>query len=133
MPPAPARLRLVQGSGAAPVPRVTCCAVARAQVCHRLDQYTTGVLVMSRTKDGNRVFKDALMARTGMSKTYKALTTKPVPLGVLEHYMYNGYVRMAAQLAMFADMHRQPRAITRHFLKLLLCHTQAIQRRGAGA
>lgn len=59
-------------------------------MCHRLDQWTTGVLVLSRTKDANRTFKRALEDRTAVSKTYKALTCAPVALGTLEHYMFNG-------------------------------------------
>ncbi|KAG2433378.1 hypothetical protein HXX76_008439 [Chlamydomonas incerta] len=61
------------------------------EVCHRLDQWTTGVVVLSRTKDANREFKRSLMDReAGLIKTYKALTYSPVPLGPLEHHMYDG-------------------------------------------
>lgn len=62
-----------------------------AQVCHRLDAWTTGVLVLSRSKAANREFKRSLELREpGVAKAYKALTTAPVPLGRLEHYMYDG-------------------------------------------
>ncbi|MEW5313794.1 MAG: hypothetical protein WDW38_005331 [Sanguina aurantia] len=40
-----------------------------AQACHRLDQFTTGVLLLSRTKEANRKLKRAMQARE-MSKTY---------------------------------------------------------------
>ncbi|MEW5300742.1 MAG: hypothetical protein WDW36_003651 [Sanguina aurantia] len=50
------------------------------EACHRLDQFTTGVLLLSRTKEANRKLKRAMQARE-MSKTYKALTMQPVPLG----------------------------------------------------
>ncbi|KAG2449338.1 hypothetical protein HYH02_005493 [Chlamydomonas schloesseri] len=61
------------------------------EVCHRLDQWTTGVVVLSRHKAANKEFKRSLQDReAGLIKTYKALTYSPVPLGPLEHHMYDG-------------------------------------------
>ncbi len=46
--------------------------------------------MLSRHKEANRTFKRALQERDELRKHYKALTLSPVPLGVLEHHMYDG-------------------------------------------
>lgn len=61
------------------------------QACHRLDQWTTGIVVMSRNKEASKAFKRALQDRkAGLVKTYKALTAAPVPVGPLQHHVYDG-------------------------------------------
>ncbi|KXZ43935.1 hypothetical protein GPECTOR_77g31 [Gonium pectorale] len=61
------------------------------EVCHRLDQWTTGVVMLSRNKQANKDFKRSLQDReAGLLKTYKALSYSAVPLGPLEHHMYDG-------------------------------------------
>ncbi|KAG2491698.1 hypothetical protein HYH03_010065 [Edaphochlamys debaryana] len=86
------------------------------EVCHRLDQWTTGIVVLSRTKDANRAFKRSLEDRAdGLIKTYRALTYAPVPLGPREHHMYDGPFNRAASVLGGGDLPpRGPRLLSEH-------------------
>ncbi|EFJ49113.1 hypothetical protein VOLCADRAFT_90418, partial [Volvox carteri f. nagariensis] len=85
------------------------------EVCHRLDQWTTGVVVLSRTKEANKAFKRSLQDReAGLIKTYKGLTYSPVPLGTLEHYMYDGPFNEGAPVLGGGNLRpRGPRLLSR--------------------
>ncbi|GFR52634.1 hypothetical protein Agub_g15225, partial [Astrephomene gubernaculifera] len=71
--------------------------LAGLEVCHRLDQWTTGLVVLSRHKAANTAFKRALQDREpGLTKTYKALSYCAPPPGPLQHHMYDGPFNEAA-------------------------------------
>ncbi|GIM06677.1 hypothetical protein Vretimale_10952, partial [Volvox reticuliferus] len=85
------------------------------EVCHRLDQWTTGIVVLSRTKEANKAFKRSLQDReAGLIKTYKALSHSPVPLGPLEHHMYDGPFNEGAPVLGGGNLRpRGPRLLSR--------------------
>ncbi|GLC36441.1 hypothetical protein PLESTB_000148300 [Pleodorina starrii] len=85
------------------------------EVCHRLDQWTTGIVVLSRTKEANKAFKRSLQDReAGLIKTYKALTYSAVPLGPLEHHMYDGPFNEGAPVLAGGNLRaRGPRLLSR--------------------
>ncbi|GLI60098.1 hypothetical protein VaNZ11_002129, partial [Volvox africanus] len=85
------------------------------EVCHRLDQWTTGIVVLSRTKEANKAFKRSLQDReAGLIKTYKALSYSPVPLGPLEHHMYDGPFNEGAPVLGGGNLRpRGPRLLSR--------------------
>ena len=87
------------------------------EACHRLDTFTTGLVVLSKTKESNRSFKallsstsallsstSALLSSTSaddgshspplkirkVTKVYEAVTFKPVDLGIMTHFMFDG-------------------------------------------
>uniref|UniRef100_A0A7S2V433 Pseudouridine synthase RsuA/RluA-like domain-containing protein n=1 Tax=Fibrocapsa japonica TaxID=94617 RepID=A0A7S2V433_9STRA len=57
-------------------------------LCHRLDTCTSGLLCLAKHPRAQRRFQQ--WGKQGVIlKRYRALTTSPVKLGVLVHYMYN--------------------------------------------
>lgn len=53
---------------------------------HRLDVPTSGLVVLSKSKQYQGVF-NGLLTRRELLKKYQALVEKPVKVGMLEHYM----------------------------------------------
>jgi 23S rRNA-/tRNA-specific pseudouridylate synthase len=69
------------------------------EVCHRLDTWTSGLVILAKNKASNRRMKELLSAGSQDSsssgerklcKIYQAVTSQPVGLGVLSHYMFDG-------------------------------------------
>jgi len=55
-------------------------------VTHRLDVPTSGLVVLAKTKNYQKIFND-LLAQRKIEKHYQALTLKSVALGVKRHFM----------------------------------------------
>lgn len=51
---------------------------------------TAGIIVLAKNSAALARFHRALEGRAAMTKTYKVLTWRPLPLGPLHHYMYDG-------------------------------------------
>lgn len=73
------------------------------EVCHRLDAWTSGLVILSKTKECNRKMKEILAGGPCVSsgssssqdvrminKIYQAVTYDPVALGVVTHFMFDG-------------------------------------------
>jgi hypothetical protein len=65
-----------------------CAAPALQQTRHL--RCTAGIIVLANNSAALARFHRALEARAAMTKTYKVLTWRPLPLGPLQHYMYDG-------------------------------------------
>jgi len=61
--------------------------IQRPLLCHRVDACVGGCVVMSKDGNGQRVFQEFQRDRK-LRKMYKAVTTKPVPLGMHLHWMW---------------------------------------------
>jgi 23S rRNA-/tRNA-specific pseudouridylate synthase len=62
--------------------------IRRPLLCHRVDSVVGGCVVMSKDRNGQRVFQD-LQRQRKLKKVYLAVTTKPVPTGLLVHWMWS--------------------------------------------
>lgn len=59
----------------------------RPLLCHRVDTSVGGCVVLSKDRNGQRVFQQMQQQRQ-LRKMYLAVTTKPVPLGMHLHWMW---------------------------------------------
>ena len=83
---------------------------------NRLDTVTTGLVCVAKTKHGATIFWEEIR-RERVGKTYKALVTGPVSLGILDYYMPGRII------------HRRPapRAISKQPLEgWKLCQTRVL-------
>lgn len=62
--------------------------IRRPLICHRVDAVVGGCVVLSKDRNGQRVFQD-LQRQRKLKKVYLAVTTQPVPLGVHIHWMWS--------------------------------------------
>jgi 23S rRNA-/tRNA-specific pseudouridylate synthase len=62
--------------------------IRRPLLCHRVDSVVGGCVVMSKDRNGQRVFQE-LQRQRKLKKVYLAVTTKPVPLGMHLHWMWS--------------------------------------------
>lgn len=62
--------------------------VQRLHLCHRVDSCVGGCVVLSKDRNGQRVFQDWQRERR-LRKVYLAVTTQPVPLGMHIHWMWS--------------------------------------------
>jgi 23S rRNA-/tRNA-specific pseudouridylate synthase len=63
-------------------------AVRRPLICHRVDAVVGGCVVMSKDRNGQRVFQE-LQRQRKLKKVYLAVTTEPVPVGMHLHWMWS--------------------------------------------
>jgi len=61
--------------------------IRRPLICHRVDSVVGGCVVMSKDRNGQRVFQE-LQRQRKLKKMYLAVTTKPVPIGMHLHWMW---------------------------------------------
>ena len=61
--------------------------ITRPLLCHRVDSCVGGCVVLSKDRNGQKVFA-ALQRDRKLRKVYLAVTTKPVPLGKHLHWMW---------------------------------------------
>ena len=61
--------------------------VVRPLICHRVDACVGGVVVLSKDRNGQKVFHE-LQRERKLRKLYLAVTTEPVPLGMHLHWMW---------------------------------------------
>ena len=61
--------------------------VPRPLLCHRVDACVGGCVVLSKDRNGQKVFHQ-LQRERKLRKVYLAVTTKPVPVGLHVHWMY---------------------------------------------
>ncbi len=59
----------------------------RPLLCHRVDTCVGGCVVLSKDRNGQRVFQNMQRERQ-LRKMYLAVTTRPVPLGMHLHWMW---------------------------------------------
>lgn len=62
---------------------------SRPLLCHRVDSCVGGCVVLSKDRNGQRVFHE-LQRQRKLRKLYLAVTTTPVPLGMHVHWMWAG-------------------------------------------
>jgi 23S rRNA-/tRNA-specific pseudouridylate synthase len=62
--------------------------IARPLLCHRVDSCVGGCVVMSKDRNGQKVFNELQRDRK-LRKVYLAVTTEPVPLGMHLHWMWS--------------------------------------------
>jgi len=62
--------------------------IRRPLLCHRVDSVVGGCVVMSKDRNGQRVFQE-LQRQRKLRKVYLAVTTEPVPLGMHLHWMWS--------------------------------------------
>jgi 23S rRNA-/tRNA-specific pseudouridylate synthase len=63
--------------------------VVRPLLCHRVDSCVGGCVVLSKDRNGQRVFHE-LQRERKLRKIYLAVTTTPVPTGMHVHWMWAG-------------------------------------------
>lgn len=61
--------------------------VIRPLLCHRVDSCVGGCVVLSKDRNGQKVFAELQRDRK-LRKVYLAVTTQPVPLGMHLHWMW---------------------------------------------
>ena len=61
--------------------------IRRPLLCHRVDSVVSGCVVMSKDRNGQRVFQE-LQRQRKLKKVYLAVTTEPVPVGMHVHWMF---------------------------------------------
>ena len=61
--------------------------VRRPLLCHRVDACVGGCVVLSKDRNGQKVFADFQRQRQ-LRKVYRAVTTQPVPVGIHLHWMW---------------------------------------------
>ena len=62
--------------------------IRRPLICHRVDSVVGGCVVMSKDRNGQKVFQE-LQRQRKIKKLYLAITTKPVPIGMHLHWMWS--------------------------------------------
>ena len=62
--------------------------IRRPLLCHRVDSVVGGCVVMSKDRNGQRVFQE-LQRQRKVKKIYLAVTKKPVPIGMHLHWMWS--------------------------------------------
>jgi 23S rRNA-/tRNA-specific pseudouridylate synthase len=62
--------------------------IARPLLCHRVDSVVGGCVVLSKDRNGQRVYQN-LQRQRKVKKVYLALTTAPVPVGMHLHWMWS--------------------------------------------
>jgi 23S rRNA-/tRNA-specific pseudouridylate synthase len=62
--------------------------IPRPLLCHRVDSCVGGCVVMSKDRNGQKVFNELQRDRK-LRKVYLAVTTEPVPLGMHLHWMWS--------------------------------------------
>jgi 23S rRNA-/tRNA-specific pseudouridylate synthase len=62
--------------------------ISRPLLCHRVDSCVGGCVVMSKDRNGQKVFNELQRDRK-LRKVYLAVTTEPVPLGMHLHWMWS--------------------------------------------
>lgn len=66
--------------------------VERPLLCHRVDSVVSGAVVLSKDANGQAVFS-RLQRERKVKKVYKAVTKRPVPLGMHVHWMWGEMTR----------------------------------------
>jgi 23S rRNA-/tRNA-specific pseudouridylate synthase len=61
--------------------------IRRPLICHRVDAVVGGCVVLSKDRNGQKVFQE-LQRQRKVKKLYLAVTTNPVPLGLHLHWMW---------------------------------------------
>lgn len=61
--------------------------IPRPSLCHRVDSCVGGCVVLSKDRNGQKVFHELQRDRK-LRKVYLAVTTEPVPLGMHLHWMW---------------------------------------------
>jgi 23S rRNA-/tRNA-specific pseudouridylate synthase len=84
--------------------------IDRPLLCHRVDACVGGCVVMSKDRNGQKVFQE-LQRERKIRKLYLAVTKKPVPLGMNIQWMW--YVRANATI----------RSIVKNVSTLIFTHT----------
>jgi 23S rRNA-/tRNA-specific pseudouridylate synthase len=62
--------------------------IRRPLICHRVDSVVGGCVVMSKDRNGQKVFQE-LQRQRKLKKVYLAVTTEPVPTGMHLHWMWS--------------------------------------------
>ena len=62
--------------------------IRRPLLCHRVDAVVGGCVVMSKDRNGQKVFQE-LQRQRKLKKVYLAVTTEPVPTGMHLHWMWS--------------------------------------------
>jgi len=62
--------------------------IRRPLLCHRVDSVVGGCVVMSKDRNGQRVFQE-LQRQRKLKKLYLAVTKEPVPIGMHLHWMWS--------------------------------------------
>jgi 23S rRNA-/tRNA-specific pseudouridylate synthase len=62
--------------------------IRRPLICHRVDSVVGGCVVMSKDRNGQKVFQE-LQRQRKLRKVYLAVTKQPVPLGQHVHWMWS--------------------------------------------
>lgn len=62
--------------------------IRRPLICHRVDSVVGGCVVMSKDRNGQRVFQE-LQRERKVKKVYLAVTNKPVQIGMHLHWMWS--------------------------------------------
>jgi 23S rRNA-/tRNA-specific pseudouridylate synthase len=62
--------------------------IRRPLICHRVDSVVGGCVVMSKDRNGQKVFQE-LQRQRKLKKIYLAVTTEPVPVGMHLHWMWS--------------------------------------------
>jgi 23S rRNA-/tRNA-specific pseudouridylate synthase len=62
--------------------------IRRPLICHRVDSVVGGCVVMSKDRNGQKVFQE-LQRQRKLKKVYLAVTTEPVPTGMHVHFMWS--------------------------------------------
>ena len=62
--------------------------IRRPLLCHRVDSVVGGCVVMSKDRNGQKVFQELQRLRK-VKKVYLAITKKPVPIGMHLHWMWS--------------------------------------------
>ena len=62
--------------------------IRRPLLCHRVDSVVGGCVVMSKDRNGQKVFQE-LQRQRKVKKVYLAVTKKPVPIGMHLHWMWS--------------------------------------------
>jgi 23S rRNA-/tRNA-specific pseudouridylate synthase len=62
--------------------------IRRPLICHRVDSTVGGCVVLSKDRNGQRVFQE-LQRQRKVKKVYLAVTNNPVPLGMHLHWMWS--------------------------------------------
>lgn len=62
--------------------------IRRPLICHRVDSAVGGCVVLSKDRNGQRVFQE-LQRQRKVKKVYLAVTNEPVPVGIHLHWMWS--------------------------------------------